>query len=167
MTDYPQWPTYAFGYPQRNGYGYKDQSNIIRSQPEAGPAKERRRFSCVPSEFPVTFIMSDAVLAQFDGFHHYELLDGAKWFEAPLPTGMGSGRQLVKFKGDIGVDADPNRPGKWIVKGVWEVEERPRLSEDEYYAIKERYDHDAVTAQDEFDELGDVLDGDLGDILSM
>lgn len=152
-----KWPTHIFGYPQRPGYGYKDQNNKDRTEVEAGPAVVRQKFSAVPSTFPVIFVWPAPILGVFEAWYRLHLKDGAAWFDGPLITGEGIAEHTVRFKGDYDAKADPERPGRWIVTAEWEAERRPGLTLEELNAIIAQYDFDALTAIDEFDDLSDAL----------
>jgi len=162
-----KWPTHVFGYPQRTGYGYKDQENKDRTDVEAGPAQVRRRFSTVPSTFPVTFVWPGATLAVFDAWYRHKLLDGEAWFDGPLITGEGITEHTIRFKGGYEAKADPARPGRWIVSAEWETEQRAGLTEAELDDLIATYDYDAVTASVEFEEITDAVNNDLDDALSI
>ena len=76
----PDWPS---NLPQEflvDGYGEQPGMNVIKSQTDIGPAKQRRRSTCAPREIKGNILLSQDELAVFDVFYDETLLSGALRF---------------------------------------------------------------------------------------
>lgn len=73
-------------------------NGLIRSNPDAGPAKVRRRSSAVPKPLVGTLPMTYAELATLEAFVATTLLGGSLPFT--FPSQRGGDDLLVRFSGD-------------------------------------------------------------------
>lgn len=122
--DYPT----GLPLPLRNGYDINHVSPLMRSDLQSGRARQRRRYTSVPSMASVSWNMSQAQARVFESWFRYELSDGAEWFNAELRTPLGlqsyecrfadmySGPQLV------GVD-------RWVFQAMLEIRDRQTLAD--------------------------------------
>ena len=155
MASEIQWPTHVFGYPQMQGYGYRDQDNRNRTDVESGPAHIRQKFRQVPSDFSISILMPTAVFGVFEAWYKLKLNDGTAWFDGPIETGEGLAIHTIRFKEQY--QAQRHGPCRYIVTATWEAERRPGLTEEELDALIEKYDHDALEAMTDFNDITDAL----------
>ena len=112
--------------PLRSGYDVNHASPLMRTELQSGRARQRRRYTSVPSLASVSWIFSQGEAQFFEAWFRWQLSDGAEWFNVTLRTPMGlmpyecrfadmyTGPQLV------GVD-------RWQVQAKLEIRERPTL----------------------------------------
>lgn len=115
----PTWPT-SIKRPVMSAYKYDPEKAFIRSDMEAGPAKQRRRFTQVPTKIGIKLILT---LAEFDTFQTFwvdQLLDGAKWFTMPLVDGQGESTTNARFIEPYKAKADAHGL-MWTVTGTVEI----------------------------------------------
>ena len=83
--DYPvQLPT-----PLRNGYDTNHISPLVRSELVSGRARQRRRYTSVPTIASVSWLFTQQQAQIFEQWFRWTLSDGAEWFNATLRTPMG------------------------------------------------------------------------------
>ena len=75
--------------PLRNGYDTNHVSPMMRTEMQAGRARQRRRYTSVPTMVSVSWIMTDQQAQLFEGFFRWTLVDGTEWFNLTLLTPMG------------------------------------------------------------------------------
>jgi len=63
MIAYPEF----LPEPQRDGYGFQPVSPMARSELQSGRARQRRRFTSVPTVASVTWLMDDGEAQLFEG----------------------------------------------------------------------------------------------------
>lgn len=80
----PTWPT-ANGFPQSPQKGFSESFgvNVIRTQTDAGPAKQRRRAKR-PSTMDLSFILTTAQTQTLESFVENDL-NGVQRFSFPHP----------------------------------------------------------------------------------
>lgn len=122
--DYPT----GLPLPLRNGYDINHVSPLMRSDLQSGRARQRRRYTSVPSMASVSWNMSQQQAQLFEAWFRWELVDGSEWFNAEIRTPLGlqsyecrfadmySGPQLV------GVD-------RWVFQAMLEIRERQTLAD--------------------------------------
>lgn len=79
------WPTTLPQYVLQDGYRETPHDQIIRSQPDAGGAKARRRFTAKFIKQNWTLQVTAAQLQIFEDFYFDTLKGGALTFNAPHP----------------------------------------------------------------------------------
>jgi len=132
MTTTVSWPT-SLPEPNLEGFGIDDTPPVIRSDFEQGAARQRRRFTAVQSEFPASWVFSQWEFGIFEGFEEHDAKYGAEWFAIDLQGSTGWAPHEARFKGKTKKDY---RGGIWVVSGILEVRERPKLSAAEYELLK-------------------------------
>ena len=122
--DYPT----GLPLPLRSGYDINHVSPLMRSDLQSGRARQRRRYTSVPSMASVSWNMNQQQAQLFEAWFRWELVDGSEWFNAELRTPLGlqsyecrfsdmySGPQLV------GVD-------RWVFQAMLEIRERQTLAD--------------------------------------
>ena len=84
-------------YPTVEGYTIKPDEAIIRTEMEAGPARQRRRYSQTPSKISAKWIMSPEQFSVFEAWYRYRAKEGAEWFYITLLGGLGLTEQEARF----------------------------------------------------------------------
>lgn len=85
-TEWPDTLPQAF---LLNSYSATRPSTLLKSQPEAGPAIHRRRFTAAVMPFSGTMMMTTAQKIAFYTFYDETLLGGAVAFVFPAQDGSG------------------------------------------------------------------------------
>lgn len=75
--------------PIRNGYQVNHVSPMMRTELDTGRARQRRRYTSVPSIVSVSWIMNSQQAQVFEAWFRYTLFDGSEWFNAELRTPLG------------------------------------------------------------------------------
>ena len=93
MIAYPEF----LPEPQRDGYGFQPVSPMARSELQSGRARQRRRFTSVPTVASVTWLMDDGEAQLFEGWFEHILQSGSLWFQCPLKTPLGMDEHRARF----------------------------------------------------------------------
>jgi hypothetical protein len=121
----PVWPA-TLPKPSMPDYSIKFGKAVIRTEVESGPARQRRRYTQVPSIISVRFDMTIEQFGIFEKFWEEELLDGERWFQIPLVNGVGETTYEARFVADDTPEAMAVAMGRgWVVKSKLEVDTRP------------------------------------------
>ena len=130
MTATISWPA-RLPLPTFEGTSLEQQDSCLRTEMEAGPARQRRRFTQAPTRMPVRWRFRDVDFATFEAWFKLKVGSGANWFSLALLGGIGLATHEARFLGQGGAPykAVPNRGGVWIVTSVLEIRERPMLDE--------------------------------------
>ena len=96
-------------YPTVQGYAIKPGEAIVRTEMEAGPARQRRRYTQTPSRITVKWIFNLEQFAVFEAWYKYYAQEGGEWFYITL----------------------------WEISSELEIRDRPTLSEDEMDVLTE------------------------------
>lgn len=75
------WPVGLPQYPIQAGYEESQPNNVVRTPMEAGPAKQRRRYTARVRPFMLALELTSAELDLFEAFYESTLADGALPFE--------------------------------------------------------------------------------------
>lgn len=75
--------------PLRNGYDTNHVSTMMRTEMQTGRARQRRRYTSVPTMASVSWIMTEKQAQLFEGFFRWTLVDGTEWFNLTLLTPLG------------------------------------------------------------------------------
>lgn len=113
--------------PLREGYDINHVSPLQRTDLQSGRARQRRKFTSVPSIVSLTwFFDKNAHCLLFELWFKESLNDGAQWFNCPLQTPMGIKPYVCRFttmyKGPTLVAAS-----MWRISAELEIYERPTL----------------------------------------
>jgi len=76
MSD-PIWPAVLPQVPIKDGYSEEPQDNVVRSQPDAGPGKSRRRYTAIGVSTGVSYKMSESQVQTFITFWRDSIFDGS------------------------------------------------------------------------------------------
>lgn len=127
------WSTTSLPNPTNDLSG-KNESSVIRTKMESGRFVQRRRFTSGLRSFNLSWQLTDAEFALFQGVHKYKLSSGADWFEMSLPFGDGFKTYTVRFT-DSGYTFQHNEVMHWTVRAALETEDVSPLDESEVDAI--------------------------------
>lgn len=123
------WPT-TLPRPQVPGYALEPGQAFLRTQMDAGPARQRRRFSTTPTAVPVSVRLTKDQLATFEAWHHYEIADGTGWFTVTIANGKGLVSCEARFSGPYKAVPESSIL-RWSISSTFEVRSMPILTEAE------------------------------------
>lgn len=125
------WPS-ALPLPTLEGYGGGPEDQILRTEMEAGPARQRKRFTQVSHRYAVRFDFTGAQFAVFRSWFEHKADAGGAWFTMPLDSGLGLEDHVVRFTGagDKPYQWQMTRAGRWIVTTTLEARQANVLTED-------------------------------------
>lgn len=112
------WPV-TLPRPLLSGYGVEPVQAFIRTEMEAGPARQRKRFTQTPNDVQASWKFKPGEMQDFLDFYADEINLGTDYFTCELDLGYGLQSYTVRFT------AAPKRqalPGmNWNVSGRLEV----------------------------------------------
>ena len=85
-----RWPD-RLPLPTLEGYGISPGEAVLRTEMEAGPARQRRRFTDVPSRIAVRWVLRPDQFALFEAWYRWVAAEGGAWFEMDLLGGRVAG----------------------------------------------------------------------------
>lgn len=115
-------------YPTVDGYSIRPDEAIIRTDMEAGPARQRRRYTQTPSKIAVKWIMSPEQFCLFEAWYKYYAKEGAEWFVITLLGGIGLTEQEARFTQQFEASIAAGR--LWQITTELEIRDRPTIGED-------------------------------------
>ena len=121
------WPT-TLPLPTIDGYGVHPGEAILRTEMEAGPARQRRRFTQVPSRISVRWLFRRQQFALFEAWYRWHAKEGGEWFGIDLLGGLGLVAHEARFTRQF--EARVRGGVLWEVTSELEIRERPTLDED-------------------------------------
>lgn len=121
-----RWPD-RLPLPTIDGYGIRPGEAILRTEMEAGPARQRRRYTQVPSRITVRWVLRREQFALFEAWYRWTAKEGGEWFEIDLKGGLGLLPQEARFTRQF--EARIVAGILWEVRSELEIRERPTLSE--------------------------------------
>ena len=122
------WPT-TLPLPTVQGYGIRPGEAILRTEMEAGPARQRKRFTQVPTRISVRWVMRREQFALFEAWYRWQAKEGGQWFMIDLLGGIGLTTHEARFTRQF--DARLIGGVLWEIASELEIRERPTLSADE------------------------------------
>jgi len=120
------WPV-TLPLPSIGGYSVHPGEAILRTEMEAGPARQRRRYTQVPSRISVRWTFRRDQFALFEAWYRWQAKEGGEWFEINLLGGLGLVVHEARFTRPF--DARPRSGILWEVSSELEIRERPVLTE--------------------------------------
>ncbi len=115
-------------YPLASSYTIKPDEAIVRTDMEAGPARQRRRYTQTPSKITVKWIMNKEQFALFEAWYKYQAKEGAEQFYITLLGGLGLTEQEARFTTQF--EATLTNGYLWEITSELEIRDRPTLRED-------------------------------------
>jgi len=99
------WPDYLPVTMLMEGLTVTRQSNIIRTQMDAGPGKTRRRYTASVKRFAGKIILNESQRRHFDEFYRIILADGVLRFNFTDPQTLETGEfRFAQEPVEISVD---------------------------------------------------------------
>jgi len=119
---------YPAGLPRglHNGRTYQTVSPLKRSELASGRARQRRKFTSVPTMASISWMFNSQQCRLFEIWWRDDLVDGSQWFEAPLETPLGYQDYTARF---TDIYSGPSRvgPNLWSISAELELRDRPLL----------------------------------------
>lgn len=108
-------------------------SPLMRTRMVSGRARQRRRFSSVPSYRKIALRMRGSQVTRFELWFKHEIFDGAQWFNIRLNTPRGVQVLEARFA-DMYEGPDPIGFDLYEIKAEIELEQRPLAPPEWQYA---------------------------------
>ena len=115
-------------YPTVEGYSIRPDEAIVRTEMEAGHARQRRRYTQTPSKIAVKWILSPEQFSVFESWYKYYAKEGAEWFTINLLGGIGLTEQEARFTEQF--EASLLNGYLWQITSQLEIRDRPTLTAD-------------------------------------
>lgn len=121
------WPT-QLPAPNLEGYGLQHGEPMQRTELSSGRARQRRRFTSVPSVATLSWVMTQQQAQLFEAWYKYTIKDGSEWFEGQIKTPLGYGAYNIRFTGMYSGPV-PFAFAQWRIEAQVELFERQVLPE--------------------------------------
>lgn len=154
-----RWPD-LLPAPLQDPFKIRPGEAISRTDVEAGPARQRREFTQVPSRINCRWRMTGYQLAVFEGWYKHKADEGGEWFIIPLLCGLGLLDHEARFVRQY--DSPKRAGGGWYVDAEIEVRKRPTLTEPELSIL---LDTDLFDLQSAVGALVALADTDLHSLM--
>lgn len=120
------WPP-QLPKPKLDGYSLALQPAFVRSDMDAGPARQRRRFTQAPTDITMELVLDQSQMAIFEAWYEHRIDSGAAWFDAPMLNGQGVTTIEARF-----IEPWQSQPVSGTHHRVackWETRNRPVMSD--------------------------------------
>jgi hypothetical protein len=121
------WPA-TLPMPTVQGYSVQPGDAILRTEMDAGLARQRRRFTNVPTRVQVRWIMRRDQYAIFEGWYRWKAREGANWFFITLLGGLGLLDHKARFTRQFTSQLIAGGT-LWEITSELEIRERPVIDE--------------------------------------
>lgn len=118
------WPS-TLPLPTVQNYAVQPGDAVVRTDMEAGLARQRRRFTDVPSIIGVRWLFTRNQFAVFEAWFKLYAKEGAEFFDIDLLGGIGITTHTARFTRQF--DAKLFNGLFWEVTSQLEIRERPTL----------------------------------------
>lgn len=118
------WPI-TLPLPTVQSYAVQPGDAVVRTEMEAGLARQRRRFTDVPSMIGVRWLFTRNQFAVFEAWYKLYAKEGAEFFDIDLLGGIGITTHTARFTRQF--DAKLFNGLFWEVTSQLEIRERPTL----------------------------------------
>lgn len=125
ITSTINWPA-VLPCAQREGHSTKHTQPFQRTTMESGRARQRRKFSSVPSTQQFSWILTESQCLAFESWFRDALEDGAAWFNMESRTPLGQTAMVCRFQ-DMYAGPDLVGRDRWRVSAALEIWERPLM----------------------------------------
>lgn len=122
----PEYPA-ELPCPAQDGYQLQTVSPFQRTELASGRARQRRRFTSVPTMIPVSWLYTLAEFELFEAWFRHTITDGADWFTGPLKTSRGIRNDYEQRFADM-YTARVVGPMYWRVTARLELRDRQTAS---------------------------------------
>lgn len=112
--------------PLKENFGLKATSPLKSTAMVTGRRRQRRAYTSVPTQTPVSWIFTDGQAQLFEAWYRDIITDGADWFNMPLLTPLGAQDYVCRFV-DIYEGPTPEGGKYWRYSAKLELWERPIL----------------------------------------
>lgn len=106
------WPA-DLPSPYVNGYTVAPEKSFIRTEMDSGPARQRQRFTAVPTMVQAGWRFTPEQMVTFREYFKTDINQGTDWFQMELDIGDGRVTYDVRF-------TEPWQAGR-MPGGVWDV----------------------------------------------
>ena len=126
ITTTINWPA---GLPcaLREGHSTQHATPFTRTTMDSGRARQRRKFSSVPSTQQFSWIFTVGQCLAFEAWFRDALQDGAQWFNMTSRTPLGQTALVCRFQ-DMYSGPDLVGRDRWRVSAALEIWERPLVT---------------------------------------
>ena len=123
ITTTISWPA---GLPcaLREGHSTQHTTPFTRTTMDSGRARQRRKFSSVPSTQQFSWYFTQGQCTAFEAWFRDALADGAAWFNMESRTPLGATALVCRFQ-DMYAGPDLVGRDRWKVSAALEIWERP------------------------------------------
>lgn len=112
--------------PLLEGKSAKTVRPFTRTTMESGRARQRRKFSSVPTLIKVSWAFNSSQAQAFEAWFRDAIMDGADWFNLNTKLPMGRGPYVCRFV-DMYDGPDQMTDNHWRYSAELEIFERPLL----------------------------------------
>lgn len=112
--------------PLIDSYKLNTTNPLMRSEMNSGRARQRRKFTSVPTTVKVRWNMDRLQAGFFEAWYARTLLDGAEWFVCELETTAGFQEYECRFTG-IYDGPEKVQVLRWEFSATLELRERPLI----------------------------------------
>lgn len=112
--------------PLQEGYALNTVDPMMRTQMVTGRARQRTKFSYVPTYVQASFIFEEAEAAFFEAWYARTINNGVLWFECTLKTPIGFKLYEARFT-KIYDGPDLVQVNRWKYSAMLELRERPLM----------------------------------------
>lgn len=145
------WPS-SLPLPSMRGYGIDDDPKMIRTEMDAGSARQRPTSTQASSEIPVQWDFNLLQFAKFESWLRNRAHYGGTWFNITYLAGLGLVECEARFqKGKAPVKFQNGR--RVVVTAKLDVRDRPMLTDDELTLL---IDADEAEVNDLFAEIAAI-----------
>lgn len=113
----PAWPS-TLPSPKVEGYATAPDAAFIRTDMEAGPARQRQRYSVTPNSVSLNWLFTAAEMLIFRAFYRDDLSLGTGWFDVDLDIGDGFQSYEARF---VAAPRSSKVSCFWLVSATLEV----------------------------------------------
>lgn len=124
----PAWPT-TLPKPEVPGYKLQPEQAFLRQPVDAGPVRQRQRFTAVPTNVPFWVMLSLEQFETLEAWWFHEISQGAAWFDMTLLNGKGLVSCEARFNSPY--EAELMGGTTWKVSGTLQVRSLPILTKAE------------------------------------
>jgi hypothetical protein len=133
ITTAINWP-YTLPVGVWEGHDVQHGKPFMRTTMDSGRARQRLRFTSVPSVRQIKWIFTDSQAALFESWFNGATNDGAAWFNMPSRSPLGLAPLVCRF---VDMYSGPTIIGQrlWQVTASLEVWERPIEKMGEWWTV--------------------------------
>ena len=127
MIEYPA----ELPYPDLSGYALEHAPNLTRTPMQSGRARQRRKYTSVPSFVTLSWGMPQKEFELFEAWFRWELKEGQEWFTGWAQTGGPTTQTVMRF---VGSDNAPPYTARMDGPDYWSISCRLEIREKQTFA---------------------------------